>query len=851
MLLAEFDKVAYKSLLFTGLSRIEVFKRQNGPGIKTLRVIESIRVPDSSMSDKTFKWETVTFRPENMRLPKWLVVTTDVNIPDNFKAELVNKYDMHHLLPIRIAVTLDSDHLQKTEYNLFCTLPLPVVTPVLAHISAPLILEQERRNVRVNGVESEYNRWLLSSELPCSYLYLLEKLLQIRGSNIPWFPGMHIGSVNSPSQIFMEGFWSSKILRKSSRRIFSSKYNPTSFLSPNDAVLFAREASEYRRCRTTLLDVLSATRPPNLVELPAHLFAYAENKADLHIVKSGFFKPLLERVDPRSQWLNVDAIDALLYYLSSVVSLNGLPLIPLEDGSCAKIEHRATAHASQSNYYVVEPEQIAAYKIFPPSRLIHRKARESKILLTNAGNVLPLDDAGISKLVEECIAPAHEWSKDEKQQAWIASFWNSGLKVFLENISHLPLIQTIQPSKFIPLNSMKDPSVTVVEAKQSTEGFDYVILQRLGMMIVVRGYLPRALREQEGKRRALYTSFLEYMQKNEAKGLEEILSLKSDDREALASWVRSKFPDTPPALADVARKLPVWSIRQRARPVLLAALADASVLPASMPSNVLLPFTNHPVIDWEVRMQSVEKEGCSAERITKLLCTSHDTILYSQDDQVAYKQFIKCFLNFERVKGYSLLVPNEEGVLSPAESLFERHELFLAAFKASPEHLLHNNFQDIAESLGKYDLNRGYRLNIFMFIEWANAFVEDEDNGDRLDDRDKRRRSEVLYTYFNKLPLSPSDIDRCRKLDRLRFIPRGSANRKGYEKMNIKKYMRHDILSPSKIALADYEAICWSQRGCVTHQPNSTLRGTYQNLGKPTGKEVASTFPLLVATMSQ
>ncbi len=851
MLLGEFDKVAYKSLLFTGLSRIEVFKRQNGR-IKTLRVIESTRVPDSSMGDKTFKWESVTFKPENLQLPKWLVVTTDVNIPDNFKAELANKYDMHHLLPIRIAVTLDSDHFRNTEYNLFCTLPLPVVTPILAHISAPLILEQERRNVRVNGVESEYNRWLLSSELPRSYLYLLEKLLQIRGSNIPWFPGMYSDSVNSPSQIFMEGFWSSKILRKSSRRVFSSKYNPTSFLSPNDAVLFAREASKYRKIYLMLPEVLSATRPPNLVELPVHLFAHAENKAGLRVVESEFLKPLLERVDPRSQWLNVDTIDALLYYLSPLVSLNGLPLIPLEDGSCAKIEHRAKTLTSWTNYYVVEPEQIAAYSIFPPNRLIHRKARETKTLLTNAGNVLPLDDSGISKLVEECIAPAHEWSKDEKQQAWIASFWNSGLKVFLENISHLPLIQTIQPSRFIPLNSMKDPSVTVVEAKKSTEGFDYVILQQLGMTIVVRGYLPRALREQEGKSRALYISFLDYMQKNEVKGLKEISSLKSDDREALASWVRSKFPDTPPALADVARKLPVWSIRQRAKPVLLAALANASVLPASMPSDILLPFTDHPVIDWEVRMQSVEKEVCSAKRITKLLCTSHDTILYSQGDQVAYKQFIKCFLNFERVKGYSLLVPNEEGVLSPAESLFERHELFLAAFKASPERLLHNNFQDIAESLGKYGLNRGCQLDLSMFIEWTNVFVEDEDNGDGVDDGNIRRRSsEVLYAYFNRLPLSPSDIDRCRKLDRLKFIPRGSANRKGYEKMNIKKYMRHDILSPGKIALAEYEAICWSQRGCVTHQPNSTLRGTYQNLGKPTGKEVVSIVPLLVATRSQ
>jgi hypothetical protein len=65
--------------------------------------------------------------------------------------------------------------------------------------------------------------------------------------------------------------------------------------------------------------------------------------------------------------------------------------------------------------------------------------------------------------------------------------------------------------------------------------------------------------------------------------------------------------------------------------------------------------------------------------------------------------------------------------------------------------------------------------------------------------------------------------------------------------VNIRKYIQRHILSPSKIALADCEAIRWSQRGCVKPQPNPILRGTYRNLGKPTGKEVASTILSFVA----
>ncbi len=96
MLLTEFDKVAYKSLLFTGLSRIEVHKGQ-GDGFEALRIIKSTRIPDNSAPDDSFKSETVTFDSTTQQLPKWLVVTKDVNnIHEDYKAELAKKYNMHH-----------------------------------------------------------------------------------------------------------------------------------------------------------------------------------------------------------------------------------------------------------------------------------------------------------------------------------------------------------------------------------------------------------------------------------------------------------------------------------------------------------------------------------------------------------------------------------------------------------------------------------------------------------------------------------------------------------------------------------------------------------------------------------
>jgi hypothetical protein len=842
MLLGEFDKLAYKSLLFTGLGGIEVHKRQNGDRhTEVLRVINITRVLDDPPPDESFKSETVNFESPSLQPPKWLIVTMDVNIPDNFRTDLRNKYEMHHLLPMRIAAVLDGDQVQKLEYNFFCTLPLPVTTPLPAHISAPLILEQERRNIRIDsdgiGIESEYNRWLLSSQMPQLYLCLLERLLQVKNDNIQWWPGTRNRDTNVPTQMFMNAFWTSEILKECPRRIFVSNYSPPSSLSPNDVVLFSKDSTKYTSCHGTLSKVLSIVPPPNVAELPISLFEYAA-KAQLRSVDGPFVKELLD--DLPIQRLEIREINTLLrYLLDENVPLDGLQ-IPLDDGSYTTICSQYT-----KTNYVADSQQTTAYDLFKTSgRLVHREFKIPKRLLELRVNVSLLGKEGIVELIEERIAPAQEFLGDEMLRTWIDSFWKAKLGISREHISHLPLIPTLKPFYFISMGRISDPSVNVVDA-ESSGGFDYGILLKLGMTIVLKKSIPDASLVLDEKKPTPYRSFLEYMQKNQAEVLEEILRLNSSDREQLARWARSRFSYTPANLVDVARKLPIWHVQQRARPSRLAALNDVIVLPDSMPSDSLRPFTDDTIIDWDTNMGN--QDVCTALRITEILRISKGDILRSQADRGAYKRFIKDFLKFSRVTGYSLLVPNEEWVLTPVEGLYECHELFLAAFKATRERLIPIGFQDVAELLEKYGLSLRRRLDLSMFIECAKAFTQDDEEAndeDSGDYGDKRRRSEMLYGAFNTLSIDYAIyVLRCGELDHLKFIPRDSATSTGYEGIKIQKYMRGDVLSPSKIVLADYEAICWSQRGCVKPQPNPALCSTYRNLGKPTGKEVVSIIP--------
>ncbi|KAF8344477.1 hypothetical protein F5887DRAFT_1075526 [Amanita rubescens] len=835
MLLAEFNKVAYKSLLFTGLGCIELHKRQNG-NIEPLCAINSSRVPDNFTSDDSIKSETVTFESTNLQLPKWLIVTMDVILPDNIKALLTKKYEMYHLLPMRIAAALDSNRVQKLEHNLFCALPLPIITPLPAHISAPFILEQERRNIRIHsdGIECDYNRWLLSSEIPRLYLYLLERLIQTQGINLSWWPAQHSLDTNSPSQLFMNAFWTSKILRETPRRIFASKYHPTSFLSPHDAILFSAKADEYSRCSHILLKLLSVAKPLNVTELPIHLFKSAV-KAQLHSLDGELVKTFLESAPPPIHWLSMDEISTLTWYLlHKKVSLDGLSLIPLADGSCAKI----SLQNADTTYYAVGRHQTAVYNLFSANRLVHRDFDVPNGLIKLGVNVLRLDERGIVELLEERIQPAQEFLGNETHRTWIASFWDARLDVSPKFISHLPLIPTLLLFHFISLTEVEGRFIAIVDSEKSAEGFDYSILQKIGITIVLRKYASLVI-YRKGEL-PIYQKFLEYMRQNQSKGLNAIRNLNYSDREKLGRWARLQLSSTPPNLVDIACRLPIWRVQQRGKPVRLGALDGAIALPSSIPSDILLPFVEHPVVDWETSMTSVNKKECTVERVTKYLRIHPGTNLSSAIEQMAYKRFLKHFLDFERVEGYSLLVPNEAWILTPVERLFERNKVFLAAF--SPEYLLQKGFQDIVHQLEKYGLNLQSRLDLDMFIKCAKAFDQDY----RDEDKSKLSRCRVLYQYFNGLSLQyQRDARRCSELDQLRFIPRDPASRIGYDGIDLKSYMQRRVLSPSEITISKYEAICWSQRGRVDPQPNPTLCGTYESLGKPTEREVAKHLKVL------
>ncbi|KAM6499265.1 hypothetical protein JOM56_004773 [Amanita muscaria] len=835
MLLVLFDNLACKSLLFTGFTRIDLRARWDSQ-LETLRSIEVTRQPDNSSAGVPFGSEIATFTTMNVQT-KWLILSKPVKIPEEFGKALQGR---NNILPVKVAAALEDVETISKDRNLFCTLPLPVTTALPVHISAPFILEQDRRNIRLDdlGTGSKYNRWLLSSEIPRLYLYLLETLLSTQGTNKTWWPPTSRNGGNSmASQVFIDAFWTPEVLATSPRRIFASRTDPSTYLAPKDAVLL----DEKHSFNKTLSRIVDVSRPAKVVDLSGPSMD-AAFKAGLHFIDAPFVKTLLQDFQVCQQLDEHEKRMAFLFLCSGLgdIPLHGLPLLPLEDGSYATISSKSS---SDRTYYVLDKASGTSYPPFRKDRLIHR---EFKAFLLGNGynrpwqrllddyNVSPLTDEGIVKLTRESIEPADEFVGDHTHETWVNDFWRAKVAK-PQAVSQFPLVSTFEPLHYISFRKVDDPSVIVLEDKPSEQQLYYSVLQKLGLTIVVRQILPSHLRAAvKMKKLGVYPSFLNFVAEHPGK-FSAMRQLTADYQEVLGSWIRLQLLHTPKQFAHIACHVPVWPVQQGAN-TRLAALKDndVTILPRRMPMTTLGPFTNHVIMDWEESMKSVNIEPCTAQRIVELLRVSADTII-RPGERDKYKEFIKNFLKMDKVGDHPVLVPNSNFALRPASDLFETAELFVATFKSNSPLLLSQDFQHFAEDLEKYGLKRQHRMGLSMFIECAAAFDSDRD-------RNKRARGEVLYGYFNSLRLSPQDTPRCCELDNFRFIPRIDKQRPGYGEVDTIGYMADDLprvlLAPAQITIPAFEAICWSQKGKTNPSPNTTLCGTYQSLGKPNGSDV-------------
>ncbi|PFH47866.1 hypothetical protein AMATHDRAFT_6333 [Amanita thiersii Skay4041] len=826
MLIRQFNNLAVKSLLFTNLRTISISERlRASTGITNLCSVQSTRDPYSS--DDGFESEKVTFDSTNSQLHsfQWLVASLPVAMPGEFLNQFSGKYQIKSLLPVRIAALCDGSRLS-SEHNLFCTLPLPVTTLFPVHISAPFILEQERRNLRLNSngssSESNYNRWLLTDPIPHLYLYLLEKLLRIKGTNIAWWPKITADfSHSATEQMLSNAFWFSGILQASKRAIFASTYQGK-YLNPSEATLFSIDSYP-----AVVEKVVSISKQVDVCWVPKKLFECAVGRARMKAVNPEFVKRVLTNSQFAVQLGKKEALNALWYISRGGVSLDGLPLLPLQDGSYATIQLKERA----SKVYYLQDMNMENLP-FLTDHLVFRGYDGPP--LEKKYNTSSLNEAGIVELTEECFNPTPENHGD-----WILKFWNVGIAFDPKKLSHLPLVPTSEPSKFISLDDVAKPWVVVTnkEANDDT-GFNVGILRQLDMSIVMERQVPKALSNALPKNKpSIYHCFLESLSLCLKKRLDLISRLRPEEYEEIAQWVRKAFHTTPQHLVSTASKLPVWEVELSGRKE-LRALDEVTILPPQMPSRCFSPFTDQPVIDWEIWMQKLKKSSCSPETMVSYICLSRDRLLH-QDQISQYKKLVKNLLKFRKIQDLSLLLPNEQSILKPATDLYERDKLFLESFKSQPHCLLLEKFQNIASSLHTYGLNTRTKLTVSVFLKCAKAFSKDKKPN-------KSSRSRTLYDAFRALSPSTLETSLCQELDDLKFIPRDTSTRPGYD-LDLAKYLDElpPVLSPGEIVLSEYESIAWTQRGRPEGHCNPTMRHVYTGLGKPTAEEVVKHLKVL------
>ncbi|KAG6886696.1 hypothetical protein C0992_002776 [Termitomyces sp. T32_za158] len=328
-LIKPFEDRAQEFLLFTSIRKIKIYHRTSRETVCT-RTISSELTEEMTVAEfKTKVFDVIKCSQGQMAKTKtqhWHVVSTLTSCDLEVSQSLI-KYRLRSPITLEIAARTDIKHDAKKErrpvFKFFSSLPLKS-SHLPVHISAPFILSDDRRQVRLDNLDpaaANYNRWLLSTAVPPLYMFLLSDLLEHSHDNISWWPGS-AREEDELSQLVTSSFY--KNLKTSQQRVFLPSYKdePTPLISA-DIVLFSTLNDN-----DPLNQVFRLLKPP-LVLLSPQLVGRAHD-AGLTKLTPAYLSDLIRRSSINTAaHLQFKELNRLLEFLGQDAdNLLGLHLLP-------------------------------------------------------------------------------------------------------------------------------------------------------------------------------------------------------------------------------------------------------------------------------------------------------------------------------------------------------------------------------------------------------------------------------------------------------------------------------------------------------------------------------------------
>ena len=870
-----FKRIARDCLLFTDLEHVEAYDRSHQGDLRPLWSFEAQR--EGVESVENFKQSLVQIRSDGSKEHSWQTVSYIVpnGAQPEFVLSLTKAYGRRMKQPkvslgafIRPPGADYQDHHERSVF--FSTLPLPEVTGLPVHCSGTFFMTSDRRHIRLDlesdtGNQAKFNVWLLREIFPPTYLYLLELLLKMG------IPNHHFWPINDTLQAdrILIGSLYQDFLKKTSRHLFQSAFNPGHGLTPGEVIILS--------ANSPICPVIEFLSPSNVAIYSEPLLSLVQDDAQLPTLSPRYVKELILR-DPEhfiqaftpasgseEPVLTFDDLASLLHFFleHDPDQLIGLSLLPLEDDSFGLIE--STRSSSEPHmFYILRNHSIPNSILGKSGRLINLDFNASG-LLNKGFNIEELHSPALAFLIADKLPKCSYFdiTPGSEEQEFIQIFWANfhHLKLDIDDIDDLPLVPTFFNDRHISLRMCREGSVPVVPTRVDESACR--CLANLGVFLVRLSSpgIPRHLIGVLNNRKV----FKEFEMKDLLGGLDSIepsilndafSRLADDERVIFSDWARRQlFLDVPSELRDTARALPVWKA-QDSDGVLddHVPASELILLPETLDINIILPYMGDQkvavipqgqtdILRFNLKQKLLVLE-LSFRQLLRVISSGLPTSMPDLAERLLYKAFVEAVL--ERTEPHDdleeLRLPNaSDFTLCPIREFYSREEpLFRSSFSRSSPKFLSPEFQDVeARSM---HLKRMEDITMEIFAECVEYIsIDSNEEG-----------AKIAFDVMNdRLPVilgnSGSGVERWEMIEDSDFVPRrsgplercGSGNRL----LDVSQYIKREfdtLVKPRDIVRPEYAAIAWSQRTLPERDLNEGLVRAYMTLGRPTVPEVVS-----------
>ncbi|KAF8063582.1 hypothetical protein FPV67DRAFT_1630231 [Lyophyllum atratum] len=838
-----FEASGEEFLLFTKIRNIRVNHR-TFRGLKCRWTATVSLADEFTIGDNRSRVIGITRKTETHSTSQtWRVVSTSIPKHDTDHQSLVKKYRLR--LPIELALAARISRGQdETIHKFFSTLPLAEQSSLPVHLTAPFILSDDRRQIRLDeydAVASGYNRWLLSTAIPSLYMFLLADLLDNHGHNLSWWPG-DTDQEGETSSLVTAAFYV-RHLKHTRHRVFRRTYgHPKDHLLPQDAAVLDPQLGG-------TLDATFRLVKPCLAELSPRVVERAIKDAHITQLTPAYLKTvILGSLENPGPHLPFKDLDYLLTFLckDGLDNLLGLELLPLANETFAVFEKTVDI----SHKYFVADRHV--HELFFPANphLIHEDFRAVNLLSLDI-NVAKLNGPAVRLLLAEKLeeSAGDPVQIGDRMQKFITEFWKEYRHLHTEevDISTFPLVPTTRPQYYTSLNNCRNRSAVIL-ANNIVDRRVWEALSNLGLTVVDRharnfpSHLKTLLSGKDFPDFA-FPHVLSAIAPMQSSLVDQFGQLDPDLRTSLSMWCRANVTSVPGELLPVARKLPIWQAIPN--PSMSRPADEISMLPAGIPLDMAGRFINMPVSPYSIGLLHLQAKALT---FPVFFGSLELPSVLPPGDIDAYKRLLGMFMisSSDHSSFDTLLVPNRDRVLVQPRELYARDPLFLAAFQGSPCFVL-EAFQDIESQLVTFGLKRETSLDFHIFKACARAMHAASFTGAIHQERARR----VFEAYCERLPLliHSSQHDLWLQLDSFRFILRDPARCKLSPSSAIDpSTYANDLpsaVSPGELLLPKFESVAWTQRALFLDQPHERILMAHPALGNPAFAEVVEHLVIL------